>query len=138
MIAIGSVIPNLVIILVVTQTLRHGQLLGTIFGAVSGLVFDLISGGALGTAMFATTISAFIAGYFYSENKIEYNTETMVFLLIVFISASIKSFFYLLFTASEIKLTASHLILEQAVLPGVYTALLALPLLLYNQKEKSI
>jgi rod shape-determining protein MreD len=138
MIAIGSVIPNLVIILVVSQTLRHGQLIGTIFGAFSGLVFDLISGGALGTAMFATTISAFIAGYFYNDNKIEYNTETMFFLLIVFISASIKSFFYLLFTASEIKLTASHLILEQAILPGVFTALIALPLLLYNQKEKSI
>lgn len=138
MVAIGSVIPNLVIILVVSFTLREGQFLGTIFGAFSGLVFDLISGGALGTAMFATTISAFIAGYFYNENKIEYNTESMLFLLIVFISASIRSFFYLLFTASEIKLTASHLILEQGVLPGVYTALIGLPLLLYNQKERSI
>lgn len=138
MVAIGSIIPNLIIILVVSFTLRHGQFLGTIFGSFSGLVFDLISGGAIGTAMFATTISAFIAGYFYSENKVEYNTETMIFLLFVFISASIKSFFYLLLTASEIKLTASHLILEQGILPGVYTTLIALPLLLYNQKGKSL
>ena len=138
MVAIGSIIPNLLIILVVSFTLRHGQFLGTIFGSFAGLIFDLISGGALGTAMFATTISAFIAGYFYSENKIEYNTETMIFLLFVFIAASIKSFFYLLLTASEIKLTASHLILEQGILPGVYTTLIALPLLLYNQKGKSL
>lgn len=138
MVAIGSVIPNLVIVLVVSFTLRHGQFLGTIFGAFSGFIFDLISGGAVGTAMFATTISAFIAGYFYSENKIEHNTETMIFLLFVFISASVKSFFYLLLTASEIRLTASHLLLEQGILPGVYTTLIALPLLLYNQKGKGI
>lgn len=136
MVSIGAIIPNLTIILIVTFTLKYGQFYGTVFGAVTGLVFDLISGGALGSAMFASTISGFIVGYFYSENKIEYNTETMFLLLIVFIADSVNSFFYLLLTASEIKLTASHLILEQGILPGVYTSLLTLPVVIYNQRRK--
>ncbi len=135
MVSIGSIIPNLVVILVVTFTLFYGQLYGTIFGAVCGLFFDLISGGVLGTAMFSLTISSFIAGYFFNENKTEFNLSSMFLVLIVFISAAINSFFYMLLTSSEIKFTASHLILEQGILPGVYTALLALPVVIYNQKR---
>ena len=135
MVAIGSVIPNLVIILVVIVSLSYGQFYGTIFGAFTGFMIDLISGGALGTAMFAITLSGFTAGYFYNENKIDYNLSSMFLLLIVFISASINSFFFLLLTVSEIKLTASHLILEQGILPGIYTSLFALPVILYNQKR---
>ena len=138
MVSIGSVVPSLTIILIVTFSLKYGQFYGTIFAAVTGLVFDLISGGALGTAMFAATISGFVVGYFYSENKIEYNTQTMFLLLLVFIAASVNSFFYLLLTASEIELTASHLILEQGILPGVYSSLLTLPVVLYNQRRKGL
>jgi rod shape-determining protein MreD len=135
MVSIGSIIPNIVVILVVTFSLYHGQFYGTIFGAICGLFFDLISGGVLGTAMFSLTLSGFIAGYFYNENKIEFNVSSMILVIIVFVSAAIYSFFYMLLTSSEIKFTASHLILEQGILPGVYTALLALPVAIYNQKR---
>jgi rod shape-determining protein MreD len=135
LIAIGSVIPDLVLILVVTYTLFFGQLFGTVFGAVSGLLFDLMSGGVIGSAMFSKTLSGFVAGYFYNENKIEYNTSTTFLLVIVFIAASLNSFFYLLITASEINLTASHLIIEQGILPGIYSALFSLPVIIINQKR---
>jgi rod shape-determining protein MreD len=138
MIAIGSIIPDLIIILVVLISLRHGQLLGTIFGSFSGIVFDIMSGGILGSAMFAKTIGGFIAGYFYNENKIDYNTSSMFFLIIVFISAAVNSFFYLLLTSSEIKLTASYLVLEQGVLPGIYTTFFAMVIMIYNQRQKSL
>ena len=104
----------------------------------SGLIFDLISGGVLGSAMFSKTLSGFIAGYFYNDNKIEYNTSTTFLLVIVFISASINSFFYLLITASEIKLTFSHLLIEQGILPGIYSSLFALPVILLNQRRREI
>ncbi len=135
LISIGSIVPDLIIILVVSFSLRYGQFYGTIFGAFSGLLLDIVSGGILGSAMFAKTISGFVAGYFYSDNKIEYNTSTMFFLLIVFISSAINSFFYLLISSSEIELTVSHLILEQGVLPGIYTALFALPVVVFNQRR---
>jgi len=86
--------------------------------------------------MFAKTISGFAAGYFYNENKIDYNLSSMFLLLIVFVTASINSFFYLLLTSSEVKLKVSYLILEQGILPGMYTSLFALPALLYYQRSK--
>lgn len=138
MISIGSVIPDLVIIVVVGFSLYYGQFFGTIFGAFAGLFFDLVSGGVLGSAMFAKTIGGFIAGYFYNENKIDYNTSSMFFLLIVFLTAAINSFFYLLLSSSEIKLTTSYLILEQGILPGIYTTFFALPVIIYNQRRKGL
>ncbi len=138
MIAIGTIIPDLVMILLVYYTLRQGQLYGTILGSIFGLLFDIISGGILGSSMFAKTISGFIAGYFFNENKIEFNTQTMFFVLIVFISATLNSFFYLLLTSSEIKLTASYLILQQGILPGIYTAVISIPVLILNQRRKML
>jgi len=138
LIAIGSVIPNLIILLIVFFALKYSQLYGTIFGAISGLVFDLISGGILGSAMFSFTLGGFIAGYFYNENKIDYNISTMFFVLVVFLSSMISSLFFLLMTSSEIKLTASHIFLEQGILPGIYSAILAIPLVIYNQRKQMI
>ena len=135
MIAIGTIIPDLVMILLVYYALRFGQIYGTVLGSIFGLLFDIISGGILGSAMFAKTISGFIAGYFYNENKIEFNTQTMFFVLIVFISSTLNSFFYLLLTSSEIKLSASYLILQQGILPGIYTAVVSIPVLILNQKQ---
>jgi uncharacterized membrane protein len=88
--------------------------------------------------MFSKTVCGFIAGYFYNENKIEFNISTVFFLVIVFISSAINSFFYLLLTSSEIKLTAAHLILEQGILPGIYTAVISIPIFIFNQKQKFI
>ncbi|MEE9431427.1 MAG: rod shape-determining protein MreD, partial [Melioribacteraceae bacterium] len=111
------------------------QVYGTILGSIFGLLFDIVSGGIIGTAMFSMTLSGFIAGYFYSENKIEI-PSTVMFILIVFICSFVNSFVFLLLSSSEIKLTISHLVLEQGVLPAIFTATISLPLLLFNQKKK--
>jgi rod shape-determining protein MreD len=136
MVAIGTIIPDLVTILLVYYALRYGQIYGTVLGSIFGLLFDIISGGILGSAMFSKTISGFVAGYFYNENKIEFNTQTMFFIVIVFVSSTINSFFYLLLTSSEIKLTAAYLILEQGILPGIYTAVVSIPVVIFNQNRK--
>ncbi|PID59657.1 MAG: rod shape-determining protein MreD [Ignavibacteriae bacterium] len=137
LLAIGTITPDLVLILVVIFALKYGQFNGTIYGAIAGLTFDLISGGILGSAMFAKTISGFITGYFFNENKVDQNLSTMYLLLVVFIAATVNSFFYLLIISSEIKLTVAHLIVEQGILPGLYTALFVLPIVIFNQRNKS-
>jgi len=136
MIAIGSIIPNIIMILLVFYSLKYGQLTGTILGSIYGLTFDVISGGILGSAMFSNTIAGFAAGYFFNENKIEFNIKTMFFILIVFISSSLNSFFYLLLTSSEIKLTTSYLIFESGILPGIYSAAISIPFVIYNKNKK--
>ena len=136
MIAIGSIIPNLIIILLTYYALKFGQITGTILGSIYGLVFDIISGGILGSAMFAGTLSGFIAGYFYNENKTDFNLKTIFFVFIVFISATFNSFFYLLLTNTEIELSASYLIIENGLLPGIYTSAISIPFMIFNKNLK--
>ncbi len=137
-ISIGAVVPNILIILLVYFTLQYGQIYGTILGAVLGILFDLVTGGFLGSTMFSFTISGFIAGYFYNENKREFYISTYFFLVIVFISATTNSLLQLLLNTSEIKLAVASLILEQSILPAIYTAIFGLPVLFYNQRKRAI
>ena len=51
--------------------------------------------------MFSFTLSAFIAGYFYNENKIEFNTASFFFLIIVSICGSINAFIYAVISNSN-------------------------------------
>ncbi|MCP5063699.1 MAG: rod shape-determining protein MreD [Ignavibacteriae bacterium] len=137
-ISLGNIVPNLIVILLVYFTINIGQVFGTILGAIFGLFFDVVSGGILGTAMFSMTVAGFVAGYFYNENKIEYYSSSLFFLLIVFLNAFTESFIFLLISSSEVKLTASHLMLEQGVLPAIFTMVISLPLLLFNQRKKKL
>lgn len=116
-------------------TLYNGQIYGTLLGALLGLLFDIVSGNLLGSAMFSKTISGFIAGYFYNENKIEHNTSSFLFLIIIFVCSAFDSFFYLLLTTSEVQLNASTLFLGQGILPGLYTAAFGLPVMIFMRRS---
>ena len=94
LISIFNITPNLIFILLALFTLRYGQAYGTLLGFILGFLFDLISGGVVGAFMLSFTISSFIVGYFYSENKIDTNTTTYAFVFILFLCASINSFIY--------------------------------------------
>jgi len=137
-IAIGAIVPNLLIILLVFFTLKNGQIYGTILGSILGLLYDIVTGGFLGSTMFSLTLSGFVAGYFYSDTRQEFYTTTYFFLLIVFITSFANSFLTLLLSSAEIKLSTSALILEQGVLPSIYTSIISLPILLYNQRRRRI
>jgi len=118
--------------------LLNGQIYGTILGSIFGLLFDIVTGGFLGSAMFSFTLSGFIAGYFYSETRQELYTTTYFFLLIVFLSAFSNSFLTLLLSTAEVKLSVANLILGQGILPAIYTSVISLPILLYNQRRRRI
>ena len=134
-IGIDKVVPDLVIILLVYYTLKNGQIFGTVAGFIFGLAFDLISGGILGGAMFSKTLAGFITGYFYNENKTDYNTNTFVFVFILLLSAFVDSFFNAAVTTSTIDTGVLFLIVEQGILPGVYTAVVGIPVILLKPKK---
>lgn len=135
MIAIGNIAPNLVLVLIVYTTLKNGQAYGTVLGFTLGFFLDLISGGLIGAFMFSFTLSAFITGYFYSENKIEVNTESFFFLLIVFIGGSANAFIYSVVSNSNSNINLFFLILEEGLLPGLYTAAFGLPMVIFAPKK---
>jgi rod shape-determining protein MreD len=135
LISIYNITPNLVLILIVYYTLKDGQVFGTILGFILGLLLDLFSGGLIGAFMFSFTISAFLAGYFYSENKMDTNLATYFFLLIVFISACVNSFLFARISNSTSNVSLLLLLIEEGLLPGLYTTLFGLPIVVFNSRK---
>jgi rod shape-determining protein MreD len=135
LISIYNITPNLVLILIVYYTLKDGQIFGTILGFILGLLLDLFSGGLIGAFMFSFTISAFLAGYFYSENKMDTNLATYFFLLIVFISACVNSFLFARISNSTSNVSLLLLLIEEGLLPGLYTTLFGLPIVVFNSRK---
>ncbi|MGK9367785.1 rod shape-determining protein MreD [Melioribacter sp. Ez-97] len=130
LISISGIAPNLLIILITFYALKHGQIFGMLLGFILGLLYDLISGGAVGVNMFAMTVSGFIAGYFYNENKVEINTATVYFFYISLISAIAYSFLYTLIAATRPELNLFILLIEGSLLPALYTSVFALPVVI--------
>lgn len=138
LVSIQSIAPDLIIILLVYFTLRKGQLYGTVLGFVFGLFFDLMSGGLLGSAMFSKTLAGFITGYFYNESKIIENTNTIKIVFIVLLASLIDSSFYSLLALPEVRISISSVILEQGLLPALYTSILSLTIVLLSPFRRSI
>lgn len=130
-----QITPDLIIILLVFFTLQTGQMHGTILGFVFGALFDLFSGGILGSAMFAYTVSGFICGYFYNENKIDQNIRTFTFLAIVFVVDTFESVIYSFFSTSDISTNLVIIFFEHGLLPGIYTAVIALPIVIFQPRK---
>lgn len=135
LISISNIAPNLVFILIAYFSLKHGQAYGTILGFILGFLLDIISGGLIGAFMFSFTISAFVVGYFYDENKIDINISTYFLLFILFVCGSINSFLYAEISNSNSSISLFFMILEEGILPGLYTALFGLPIVIFHPKE---
>ncbi len=138
MISIGSIAPNLVFVLIIYFTLKNGQAYGTLLGFILGFFLDLVSGGLIGAFMFSFTLSAFIAGYFYNENKIEFNTASFFFLIIVSICGSINAFIYAVISNSNSDVNLFFLMFEEGLFPGLYSAFFGLPIIIFTPRKGMI
>lgn len=137
-ISVADIVPNVLIVLVILYTLKHGQIYGTVLGFVIGGLFDLISGGLLGGYMLAFTVTSFIGGYFFNENKIDANTTTFAFVFTVFLCGTISSFLYAAVTTTSTDINIFYLTVEEGILPGIYTAVLAIPVVIFSPKKDLI
>lgn len=135
LIAINGIVPDLIIILLVFYTLKLGQIHGTIIGCIYGLFFDLITGGLLGSSMLSKTIVGFIAGYFYNENKQELYLKSYIFALIILLCSTIDSFILSFFSTIELNTSIAVLFLEQGILPGVYTAVFSVIVIIFYPRR---
>ncbi len=122
LIAIGGVVPDLILITLVYYSISRDQFYGTVLGATYGFLIDLITGSLLGSSMLSKTIAGFTAGYFSTETKKDINIRTYIFSLIVFISALIDSVIFSFFSAFDVQTNIFKLLFEQALLPSLYTA----------------
>jgi hypothetical protein len=85
--------------------------------------------------MFSFTLSAFFVGYFFSENKIELNTSSFFFLFILTVCASINAFVFAAISNSNTNISIFYLLLFEGLLPGLYTALFGLPMVIISPRK---
>lgn len=138
LISVFGAVPNVIFIMVVYYSMLGGQIYGMILGFLFGFFFDLFSGGVLGASMLSMTISSFIIGYFYNENRVDTNTASYFFLIILFIAEFIHSLIYS-FAGNfnpEVRFTA--LLLEGALLPAIYTTIFGLGVVAFNMRKERI
>lgn len=136
LLSLGGVVPDLILVLLVFYSIRHGHIYGAVLGFVFGLFFDLITGSLLGSAMLSKTLVGFIAGYFSNENRREFYLHSYPFILIVLLCAVIDSIVYAFFSDAELERNVLLLFFEQGMLPGLYTSVISLILMIFMPKRR--
>lgn len=137
LIAIDTVIPDLILILLVYYSITQGQIYGSVLGFVYGFLFDIITGSLLGSAMIAKTLAGFTAGYFSSENKRDQYLISYNFALIVLVSSLVDSTINAFFSAINFTSNIFLIFFQYALLPAIYTAAIALMAMIFYPKRKS-
>jgi len=65
--AIGGVVPNFMLLVVVTLALVEGSSAGAVAGFASGLLFDLLSSGPVGPMVLVLTLTGYLAGLMHEK-----------------------------------------------------------------------
>ena len=85
--------------------------------------------------MFSFTIAGFIAGYFHNENKTDVNITSFVLTMVVFLCAAVSLFLYSTVANNNTDVRMIYQIVEDGILPGIYTALFSLPIVIFYPKK---
>jgi len=136
LLAIDTVIPDLILILLVYYSITQGQIYGTVLGFIYGFLFDIITGSLLGSAMIAKTLAGFTAGYFSAENKRDQYLVSYYFALIVLISSLTDSTINAFFSSISFTSNIFLIFFQYALLPAIYTSAIALMGMIFYPKRK--
>jgi rod shape-determining protein MreD len=138
--AIGTIVPDAVLIWIVYLAVTHGHIAGSTAGFFLGLVLDVLMGGdgMLGLSAFTKTLAGFIAGYAFSENKTVQTLTTSRFPLIVGLTALVHNQFYFLISLQGSDIPLESVVLRYGIPATIYTGLLALlPMFVFARRMRS-
>lgn len=135
LVSINGIVPDVILILLVFYSMRQGQLYGTILGFIYGFLFDIITGSLLGSTMLSYTLAGFTAGYFSNENKREMYFKSYSFALIIFLCTVIESVVKAFFTTIDLNASLLNMFFQQGMLPGIYTAVLSVFVIMFYPKR---
>ena len=136
LVSIAGVLPDLILVLLVFYSIKTGHIYGAVLGFIFGFFFDLITGSLLGSAMISKTLVGFIAGYFSNENKRDLYLHSYPFILIVLLCSIIDSIVYAFFSDTDLGRNILLLFFEQGMLPGLYTSIVSLIVMIFMPKRR--
>ncbi|MBA4312170.1 MAG: rod shape-determining protein MreD [Chlorobiaceae bacterium] len=135
LISLRDISPDLLLIWLVYIAIKEGQMTGTIWGFVIGLMFDLSSGSFTGLSAMSKTIAGFTAGYFFDENRAPLTLGSYRYVLIVLFVSLIHNtvYFIILTRGSDIGLLKATFQIGLAT--NFYTSAVALlPMFVFGRK----
>lgn len=87
--SLAHIIPNFMLILVVSIALMRGQVEGMMVGFFGGLLLDIFSGGAIGVYALLYTVMGYLNGYF---NKLFYHGNVLLPMGLVIVNCTAYNF----------------------------------------------
>lgn len=126
LISIANIVPNVVLIYLILYSVKNGQISGTLFSFFIGFLFDVASGGLIGSGMFSFTLVGFVAGYFYKEDYDEVFQNIKSFLFLIAISSLLYFSFYSILGISEIDKVNKFSFALYIVFSSIYTLVISL------------
>lgn len=128
--------PDVLLIWVVYTSLRRGQIEGTIAGFLVGLIEDLTTTQFFGLAALSKTLSGFIVGYFFNENKTFQTLGTYRLPLIVALASAINGIVYFpIFLLGSDALTLETVLIN-ILSTTLYTTMISvLPMFAFSRRQ---
>lgn len=137
-IALDDVTPDFMLILVVIIALVSGQVPAMLFAFFLGLIFDLVTGGILGLSSLSKVLAAFIAGYFYNENKTFLTLGSYRFILIILLSSIVHNSIYFIVFLQGTEFNFWSIVLKYGITTAFYTTALSTLVVFYFSRKYSI
>ena len=136
LISVNNVAPDLVLIFVVTVAIKSGQIPATVLGFIGGAVLDLLTGEFFGLGAFTKTISGFMIGYLFNENKIDSILKSYQYLMLVAIASLINNILYFAIYTQGTSITFFSAIFEIGFFSSIYTSVITFFPMIYFQRKR--
>jgi len=125
LIGIEGIVPDLLLIWVVYCSVRYGQIPATVGGFLVGLLQDIVAGQFLGLAAFSKTLTGFILGFFYNENRTEKTLTTYRFPVTVLVASLLHNLLYFSIHFLGSDMNIAQQIVSFTAFTSVYTLIAA-------------
>lgn len=137
-IAVGSVTPDLLVVLTVYIAVREGQFAGEIAGFLLGILFDLVSSDIVGTNALSKLLAGFVAGYFFNKQlSLSESVGSIRFLAIVGLAALVHNIVYFFFYVQPTDLSFVNFFLRHGIASSLYTTVVsAIVMLVAARKQR--
>jgi rod shape-determining protein MreD len=130
-----EITPDILLIGLVYVSIRKGKIAGSLGGFLFGLLLDFFSFSFLGLMALAKASAGFTAGFFNNENKVEKNTQSYIFIIIIFISSLINNVIYFMLYFQGTILSFKDILLRYVIPTAIYTAVIGiLPLIIIKRR----
>ena len=126
LLSLEGITPDILTIWIVYIALKEGQLSATLWGFCIGLFFDFVTGTFIGLAALTKTLSGFIAGYFYNENKTAHTLSSYRFLIVVLTVSFIHNTAYFIIYTRGTDIGIMHAVLQFGLATTFYTTIWSL------------